>query len=56
MKTNKKLGKKRKKEKIWGLTKPKDAGLLLGRACQELGLVWCQKMAGPVNAYNTDLC
>ena len=28
--------------------KPKDAGLLLGRACQELGLVWCQWMAGPV--------
>ena len=28
---------------------PKDAGLLLGRACRELGLVWCRWMAGPVN-------
>ena len=36
------------KGRIWGCTKPKDAGLLLGRACRELGLVWCQWMAGPV--------
>ena len=35
--------------------KPKDAGLLLGMACLELGFVWCQWMTGPVNAYNTDL-
>ena len=34
--------------RIWVRTKPKDAGLLWGRACLELGLVWCQWMAGPV--------
>ena len=40
---------------IWGHIKPKEGGLLLGRACHELSLVWCQWMAGPVNMYNTDL-
>ena len=37
------------KGRIWGCTKPKDAGLLLGRAYRDLGLVWCQWMAGTVN-------